>query len=463
MTEVIFLALGAAIGGAIAWYLASARARAAAVSRVSDAERRASAAEGGIAELRAQVESARADFDALRRSLDAEREARVKAQTQFAEVTRNLLEQQKLLEEAKARLTDTFKALSSDALKSNNQAFLELARKSLEAVVTDAKGDLGKRQEAIDGLIKPLGEALKHYEDHMRALEQSRQKAYGGIEEQLKTLSDTHQRLEKETRNLGTALRNPQVRGRWGEISLRRVVELSGMSEHCDFTEQVSVDSESGRLRPDMVVHLPGEREIVVDAKVSLDAYLKALSAESDEERQQQLKHHARQTRDHMKKLSEKSYWEQFREAPEFVVMFIPGESFFGAAVDNDPALIEDGMANRVVLATPTTLIALLRAVAYGWRQEQLAQNARAVSELGKQLYERLRTLAQHLVEMGSALEKANQAYNNAVGSMETRVFPAARRFRDLGVATGAEIPIVEPVDSTPRKLNAPEPPAEGK
>ena len=454
---------GLAIGSVAAWYVASVRARVAAVSQMSDAERRASAAEGTVNELRAQIEKADADFGKLREALDAERAARVRAQTELAEAGRNLKEQLALLEEARTRLADAFKALSADALKSNNQAFIELAKKSLETVLAEARGDLGKRQEAIDGLVKPLGEALKHYEEHIRQLEQSRQMAYGGLQEQLKTLSETHQRLEKETRSLGTALRNPQVRGRWGEMTLRRVVELAGMSQYCDFTEQVSTDSDGGRLRPDMVVHLPAEREVVVDAKVPLDAFLRALETASEEERQQCLKQHARQTRDHMKKLAEKSYWEQFGRAPEFVVMFIPGESFFGAAADCDPALLEDGMRNRVILATPTTLIAVLLAVAYGWRQEQLAQNAQAVSELGRELYARLSTLADHFTKLGNALERATEAYNDAVGSMERRVFPAARRFRDLGVAAQAEIPTIEPVDATPRKLNLPEPPSEGR
>ena len=455
------LAVGGAIGGALAWYVASVRARTAALSRTAQAEQRASAAEAMTGELRTQVEGARRDFEALRKTLDAEREARVRAQTVLEQASANLEEQRTLLEQAQARLADTFRALSDEALKSNNQAFLELARKSFEAVLSEARGDLGKRQEAIDGLVKPLGESLKQYEDHVRALELSRQKAYDGVEGQLKTLATTHDRLEKETRNLSTALRNPQVRGRWGEMTLRRVVELAGMSEHCDFTEQVSVDSEAGRLQPDMVVHLPAKREVVVDAKVPLDAFLRALETESDEEREQCLRHHARQTREHMKKLSLKDYWDQFPQAPEFVVMFIPGESFFGAAADHDRALIEDGMRNKVILATPTTLIAVLLAVAYGWRQEQLAQNARAVSELGKDLHDRLSKLAEHFTKLRGALEKANEAYNDAVGSMERRVFPAARRFRDLGVTT-AEIPAVEPLDSVPRRLSAPEPPAEG-
>jgi len=458
MTDALILLVGLLVGGLVAYALASARGKAQAAARLADAERRASAAEGSLQELRAQLESARRDCAALREKLEAETSARVRAETEHAESLRHLEEQRALLAEARDKLSDTFKALSNDALKSNNQAFLELARKSLEALVAEARGDLGKRQEAVKALIQPLADMLKRYEQQVSALEQQRQRAYGSLEEQLRALAGTHQQLERETRNLVNALRTPQVRGRWGEISLHRVVELAGMSEHCDYSEQVSVRSENGRLRPDMVVHLPAGRQIIVDAKVALDAYLSALSAESDEERIGHLKRHAQQMRNHMRELAQKSYWDQFEVSPEFVVMFIPGESFFRAAIDYDPTLIEDGMRDGVVLATPTTLIALLRAVAYGWRQEQLAKNAQVVSDLGRQLYDRLRTLAQHFQDLGKGLERAQQAYNRAVGSLEARVFPAARRFKDLGIASGEEIPTVEQLDTTPRVLNPPAP-----
>jgi len=434
MPGMAWFALGIALGGA------------AAVAAWLAGRARASAERGALRELRAQLDRAAADLSELREKLNAEHEARVKAQTELAEASKNLEQQRKLVEEAKSRLAETFKALSDDALKSNNQAFLELARKTLEAALTEAKGDLDKRKEAVAGLVKPLAETLKRYEEHVKSIEQD----YGGVRSQLVALG-------KEAHNLNTALRNPQVRGRWGEMSLRRVVELAGMSAHCDFTEQVSVQAESGTLRPDLIVHLPAGRQIVVDSKAPLDAYLRALEADSEEERARRLKEHAQQTRQHMKRLAEKAYWDQFGNTAEFVVMFIPGESFFGAAVDNDPALIEDGINNRVILATPTTLISLLRAVAYGWRQEQLARSAQAVSDLGKELYARLRTLAEHIAEIGRGLEKANQAYNRAVGSLERRVFAAARRFKELGVATSGEIPPAEGLDVTPRVLRPPQ------
>ncbi len=457
MAEVGLLVAGLVFGGIVAWFWGSARGRARAESRIGEAQNRASAAEGSLGEVRARLQEARQEAEQQRERLEAESRARTKAETEAAEAAKNLAEQKELLEQARAKLSDTFKALSDDALKSNNQAFLELAKKSLENVLTDAKGDLGKRQEAIQSLVKPLTDSLKRYEEHVNALEQSRQKAYGTLEEQLRALAGTHQQLEKETRNLVTALRTPQVRGRWGEVSLHRVVELAGLSEHCDYSEQVTVNSANGRLRPDMVVNLPGGRRIIVDAKVALDAYLSALSAETDQERQEHLVHHARQMRTHMQQLSQKSYWDQFDVTPEFVVMFVPGESFFHAALDQDHSLIEDGMRDGVVLATPTTLIALLRAVAYGWRQEQLAQNAQEISEIGRQLYDRLRTLAEHFTDMGRSLTRATEAYNRTVGSLEARVFPAARRFKELGVTAGDDIPAVEQQDTTPRSLTSPD------
>ena len=358
-------------------------------------------------------------------------------------------------EEAKAKdqLADTFKALATDVLRGNSETFIGQATQAFKTVKTEAEGDLAQRQQAIEGLIKPLNEALQRYETQIASMERARQSAYGGLDQHLKTLAQAHERLQQETGNLVKALRSPQVRGQWGEITLKRVVELAGMVEHCDFREQETVQGETGRLRPDMIIQLPAGRQIVVDAKTVLAAYLEAVEAQDDEVRRERLRQHATQVRARMDQLSAKAYWSQFAQAPEFVVLFLPGEQFLGAALEYDRTLIEEGFAKKVVIATPTTLIALLRAVAYGWRQEQLAENAQAISALGKDLFERMAVLAEYLSDVGASLNKSVTAYNKAVGSLEARVLPSARRFKDLGIGSEKDIPKLESLEQAPRPV----------
>jgi len=360
----------------------------------------------------------------------------------------------KVNEDAAENLQNAFKALAADALHTNSTSFLQIAQEKLSNFQVQAQSDLETRQKAVADLVTPMRESLNKVDAQIQQMEKERMDAYGGLRQQVDSLITSQKVLQSETGNLVRALRTPNVRGRWGEIQLRRVVEIAGMLPYCDFAEQETITGESGRFRPDLVVKLPGGKRVVVDAKTPLQAFLEAFETTDEEVRRTCLTTHARQVRDHINTLAGKKYWEQFESTPEFVVMFLPGETFFSAALEQDTGLIEHGVLNRVIPASPTTLIALLKAINYGWNKEKLARNAQEISALGKELHERLKKLATHITAVGTNLDRAVEAYNQAVGSLESRVLVSARKFAELGAPVAEDIPEVEPIEKTARTLS---------
>lgn len=412
----MFILIGLVVGAALGWFIAQARS-AASVERARLATEQVAKLEADLTTLRARATE-----------LETERGA---------------------LKEAQAKLLESFKALSADALRSNNQSFLELARESFGKLHQQSADELGKRQQAIDSMVKPLKESLEKVDAKIGEIEKARSAAYGQLSEQLKSLTTTQGQLQAEAAKLSTALRSTTTAGTWGELQLRRVVEMSGMASYCDFTEQQT----SGSLRADLVVRLPGGQQVVVDAKAPNDAYREAANASDDAVRSTKLAEHAAKVRSHIDQLGGKDYWAQFQPSPEFVVLFLPGDQFLSGALQADPSLIDRAIAKKVLLATPATLIALLKAAAYGWRQEDVSRNAQIIADLGRALYDRIAGFADNLDKVGRGLETASKAYNAAVGSFEQTLLPGARKFSELGAKGVKELPEPAPVETTPRDI----------
>jgi DNA recombination protein RmuC len=410
-----------------------------------------------VAELRGLLAEREALFARLHHDLSAAREECARAGAQLEATRAAATEKITLLQGTEARLREAFTALSSEALKQNNESFLQLARASLGEFQRAATTDLEGRHKAIESIVQPLRDSLTRVDAKLQEVERGRVSTHAQLAEQMRALTQAQQMLQSETSRLSRALHSPNVRGQWGELQLRRVLEHAGLVEGSHYELKESIQTEEGRLTPDAVVKLPGGKNVVLDAKVPLSAYLEAAETDDELKRDAKLRDHARQVRDHINRLANKSYWAHFQPAPDIVVMFVPGESLLTSALQRDPGLLEFSMNKGVMLASPLTLIALLRAIAYGWQQEKVARNAQEISDLGRQLYDRISKLAEHFETVGRSLARSVQAYNSAVGTLESRVLVTARRLKDKGVSAPDEFPEPETIDQTPRPLGAPE------
>ena len=389
----------------------------------------------------------------LQRKLSTLREKNSALTTRLDIEQQNSNEKIEALEKARTQLSETFTALSSQALKNNNEEFLKLAQENLKQYQAQAVNELEKKEKSIKHLLNPIKETLSKTEEQIRNIEKERKESQGALHKHLESMAQTQSVLQDETRKLVTALRRPEVRGQWGEMTLKRLAELAGMVEHCDFFEQEQVQTDEGALRPDMIVRMPDGREIVVDVKTPLDAYISAIEAVDDTERQIQLSRHTKNVKQRINELADKAYWKQFKNAPDFVVLFIPGDQFLSAALDQEPAILENALARQVILATPTSFVALLRAVGYGWRQEQLAENAEHIKTVGEELYGRLQTFTDHLQKLGKSLDSGMKHYNSAVGSFDSRVLPSARKFNEMGISNDKKISQPNQIETAVRQI----------
>jgi DNA recombination protein RmuC len=410
-----------------------------------------------LATLLAALLSAAITYFLLQRRVILLREDNARLQAELDGERRSAIEKSLALEQVRENLAGTFSTMASEALKHNSGEFLRLAQENLKQFHVQAQGELAQREKAVENLVKPIREALEKTEKQIQEVEKSRAEAYGSLTKHLESMAEAHRMLQGETRNLVQALRRPEVRGQWGEMTLKRLAELAGMVEHCDFFEQEQVRTEDGNLRPDMIVRMPDGRDIIVDAKTPLDAYLSAIEASDDETRRKELERHARKVRERVRELSAKAYWQQFKNTPDFVVLFIPGEQFLSAALELDRKLLEDALSDKVILATPTSFIALLRAVAYGWRQQALAENAEQIRKLGEELYGRVATFTEHLGRLGKSLESSVGHFNKTVGTFDTRVLPSMRRFNEMGISAKKELSEVAQIEVAARDVTADE------